>query len=106
MENNEQLAMEISSRLIVEGKDPMWSNSAKLVLFAFLKKLMGEKPSDWKFRDLAEMLNCSDEEACTIVKEQCHFNRDLLDDAESMMTQSILMVVRNSMPNMGLLATA
>lgn len=106
MENNEELAREISSRLIVEGKDPMWSTAAKVFLFAFLKKLMSEKSSDWKFRDLAEMLKCSDGEACAIVKEQCPFACDLVEDVESRTTQSILMVVRNSVPNMGLIATA
>jgi hypothetical protein len=103
---NEQSAMEIAKRFIKDGKDPMWSNAAQMIFVAFLKRLMVEKPGQWGFQDLADTLAYSNEQVKAIVKKYMPFALDLVSDAESKTTQSIMINMKSFMFDIIMLAKA
>ena len=103
---NEQMAMEIAKRFIKDGKDPMWSNAAQMIFVAFLKKLMVEKPGQWGFQDLADTLGYSNAQVKDIVKKYMPFALDLVEDAESKTTQSIMINMKSFMFDIIMLAKA
>ncbi|HHK5646343.1 type IV secretion system DNA-binding domain-containing protein [Serratia nevei] len=103
---NEQTAMEIAKRFIKDGKDPMWSNAAQMIFVAFLKKLMVEKPGQWGFQDLADTLSYSNEQVKAIVQKYMPFALDLVSDAESKTTQSIMINMKSFMFDIIMLAKA
>lgn len=104
--NNDQTAMEIAKRFIKDGKDPMWSNAAQMIFVAFLKKLMFEQPGQWGFQDLADTLAYSNEQVKAIVKKYMPFALDLVEDAESKTTQSIMINMKSFMFDIIMLAKA
>lgn len=86
---NRQDAQELAARLIPEGHDPLWHQSARQVLTAVIVKLQHEQPGIWSWASLYELACSSQEDLLDIVKQFVPEARHLFE-SPGKTTQSVL----------------
>lgn len=86
---NRQDAQELAARLIPEGHDPLWHQSARQVLAAVIMRLQCEQPRAWTWKSLYDLACSSQEDLLDIVKLHVPEARHLFE-SPGKTTQSIL----------------
>lgn len=86
---SKQDAKELAARLIVESKDPLWSNAARQVLTGMIIKLQSERPRKWSWQDLADLMPLPQDELLIIMRKYFPEGIRAVEEA-SKTTQSIL----------------
>lgn len=87
---SKQDAKELAARLIVESKDPLWSNAARQVLTGMIIKLQSERPRKWTWQDLADLIPLPQDELLAVMKQYFPEGIRAVEEA-SKTTQSILL---------------
>lgn len=82
-------AVELAGRLIVEGRDPFWSQAAQALLIGWIIYLMRTQGEAWGWSDLAELAEANREDLLNVMKE--HYPAALtFVDQENAMTSSVI----------------
>ena len=102
---NQQDAQELAARLIAEGHDPLWHQSARQVLTAVIVKLQHEQPEMWTWASLYKLACSSQEDLLTVVKQFVPEARHLFE-SPGKTTQSVLINLGANLSIVGQLATA
>uniref|UniRef100_UPI0023B172B0 type IV secretion system DNA-binding domain-containing protein n=1 Tax=Sedimenticola hydrogenitrophicus TaxID=2967975 RepID=UPI0023B172B0 len=87
---NKADSREFAAALIAEGKDPMWSNAARQVLVAMVRKCQVENPGRWGFLDLASAAASGGPGLKKAVQQYNPEASAILEDVASKTTQSVL----------------
>lgn len=91
-----QDARELSSRLVPESKDPMWSFAARQILVGFLISLQQERGIDWGWKDLAALVPLPQPDLLLLMFKYNPEGVRAVEDA-SKTTQSILITLSSYM---------
>lgn len=86
---SKQDAKELAARLIVESKDPLWSNAARQVLTGMVIKLQSERPRKWTWQNLADLIPLPQDELLIVMQKYFPEGIRAVEEA-SKTTQSIL----------------
>ncbi len=102
---NPQDAQELAARLIAEGNDPLWHQSARQVLTAVIVRLQHEQPGKWTWDSLYKSACSSQDELLETVKLYVPQARHLFE-SPGKTTQSVLINLGANLSIVGTLATA
>lgn len=82
-------AVELASRLILEGRDPFWSQAAQALLIGWIIYLMRKHGEAWGWSDLAELAEVNREDLLNVMK--AHYPAALtFVEQENAMTSSVI----------------
>jgi hypothetical protein len=99
-------AMELAAVLVAEGRDPMWSNSARSILIACLCCLQETRGQAWGWADLYRLTTLPAEQLFELAAVHYPPAAEILRDPESKTTQSILINLSAYLQPVGELAVA
>lgn len=102
---NPQDAQELAARLIAEGNDPLWHQSARQVLTAVIVRLQHEQPGKWTWDSLYKSACGSQDELLETVKLHVPQARHLFE-SPGKTTQSVLINLGANLSIVGTLAAA
>ncbi len=88
--HNAQQARELATHLIPAGHDPIWHQAARQILTALIIKLQIEKPDDWTWRDLHQLV-CGSREVLLLVLQTYMPEAQSILEVPGKTTQSVLM---------------
>ena len=86
---NPQLAREFASRMIPEGEEPLYSNSARLILAGVIYYLQKTKGTDWGISDLVNNITKPREKLYLLLKDFAPESAEMIREPTKL-TQNIL----------------
>lgn len=98
-------AAELASRLIVEGRDPFWSQAAQALMIGWILYLMRTRGEVWGWSDLAKLAEASRDELSDVMKAHYPAALNFVDEANAM-TSSVIASLKAPLMFVRMLAQA
>ncbi len=98
-------AHELAARLIVEGKDPFWSQAAQSLLIGWLLYLMRMRGEKWGWSDISDLAECSRDRLVEVMSEHYPAAMTFIE-SDNAMTNSVIASLKAPLLSIRMLAQA
>ena len=89
-------ASTFAKSMIPDGEDPFWSSCAQSILIAIILKLQSEKGKNWSWPHLSNLIFETEIDELKVICDQYYTPaKGSISDAESKMSQSIIVTLRS-----------
>lgn len=99
-------ARDLAARLITEGKDPMWTSGARMILVALIRNAQRSKPDAWTWKDVIDELSHGPARLHELMQLHTPETAGIIEDLKSKTTSSFITTLLSYMPLIADLADA